>query len=58
MYNINGVRLDCKELLEISQQRWVSQTENFRAENRSTFGSTYECEHIFCDEASQVSNRN
>jgi len=32
MYNTNGVR-DCRELLEISQQRNISVTERFRTEN-------------------------
>jgi len=32
MYNDNSVR-DCRELLKISQQRKISQTETFRAKN-------------------------
>jgi len=32
MYNTNGVR-DCRELLEIIQQRWIYQTEIFRTKN-------------------------
>jgi len=32
-YNINGVRLDCRQHLESSQQRYISQTEGFRTKN-------------------------
>ena len=33
IYNINDVRPECREFLEISQQRQVSQTERFCTEN-------------------------
>jgi len=35
--------LDCKELLKISQQRKISQTEKFRAKMHSMFGNIYVC---------------
>jgi len=36
MYNFNGVRLDCREILEISQHIQASQTERFRIDVWST----------------------
>ena len=46
IYNANGVR-DCRELLEIRQQRKISQTERFRSKNALIFGSIYVCESTF-----------
>jgi len=39
MYNTRGVK-DCGELLEISQQRYTSQTERCRRKMQSLFGNT------------------
>ena len=39
--------LDCKELLKISQQRKISQTEKFRAKMHSMFGNIYVCKSTF-----------
>jgi len=36
MYYINGVRLECREILEFNQQRYASQTERFRSDVWST----------------------
>jgi len=48
MYNIDGDRLDGREPMEISQQRYISQTERFRTKMHSMFGNTYVYESIFC----------
>jgi len=32
MHNIDGARLDCREFLEVSQQRYISQIERFCVE--------------------------
>ena len=37
MYSFNGVRLNCRELLEISQQRWLSQTDSLAKKVHSVF---------------------
>jgi len=62
-YNSNGIR-DCKELLEISQQKYISQTERFRTKYAldvwKHIGLQYMCEstYIFYVEASQIYNKN
>ena len=33
IYNINGMKLECRKLLEISQQRQISPAERFRTKN-------------------------
>jgi len=50
----NDVR-DCRELLEISQQRHISQTEGFLIENALDVSKhIHVWEYIFYDEASQI----
>jgi len=41
MHNTNGVRPDCRELLEVSQQRQISETERFRTVNALIVWKTY-----------------
>jgi len=54
MYNINDFRLDCRELLEISQQRYISQIERFRAKSAfDVWKHRFVWKYIFYDEASQ-----
>ena len=43
MHNTNGVRPDCRELLEISQQKQVSETKIFCTINASDVWKTYVC---------------
>jgi len=53
---------DCKELLEISQQKYISQTERFRTKYELDFWkhTQYMCEptYIFYVEASQIYSKN
>jgi len=54
MHNANGDR-DCRELLKISQQRKISQTERFRAKNAlNVWKHICVREYIFYDEESQI----
>ena len=43
MHNTNGVRPDCRELLEISQQRQISETEIFCTINALDVWKIYVC---------------
>ena len=43
MHNTNGVRPDCRELLEISQQRQISETKIFCTINALDVWKTYVC---------------
>jgi len=47
MYKINRVRLDCRELTEISQQNRFTRLKDFALKIHSMFGSTYVCETTF-----------
>jgi len=50
IYNING-----RELLEIRQQRWISQTERFSTKNAlDVWKYIRVLKYIFYDEASQI----
>ena len=54
MYNTNGVR-DCRELLEVSQESYLSQSEKFRTKNAlDVWKHIRVWENIFHDEASQI----
>ena len=54
MCNNNGAR-DCKEFLDINQQRDISQTERFRSKNAFEGWKHIRMrEHIFYDQASQI----
>ena len=58
MYNANGVR-DCRELLKISQQRKISQTERFCTKNAlNVWKHVCVREYIFYDEEVKSKNRN
>jgi len=46
MHNTNGVA-DCRELLEINQERQLSQLKCFALKMHSTFGNTNVCESTF-----------
>jgi len=46
MHNTNGVA-DCRELLEINQERQLSQLKCFALKMYSTFGNTNVCESTF-----------
>jgi len=52
MYIINGVRpLNCREFLDISQQRWISHSARFRNKNAlDVYKYTRVCEYILSDE--------
>jgi len=43
MHNTNGVRPDCRELLEINQQRQISETKIFCTTNVLDVWKTYVC---------------
>ena len=43
MHNTNGVRQDCRDFLEISQQRCISETERFCPINALDVWKTYVC---------------
>jgi len=54
MYNNNGFR-DCRDHLEISQQRKISQAKRFRIKNAlDGWKHIRVWEYIFYDEASQI----
>jgi len=58
MHNANGVR-DCRELLKISQQRKISQTERFRAKNAlNVWKHICVREYIFTMKKVKSKNRN
>jgi len=60
-YNTNGIR-DCKELLEISQQKEIPQTERFPTKHALDAWKHIQCmcesTYIFSVEASQIYSKN
>jgi len=49
MYYINGIRLDGRELLEISQQKCIPKLKDFALKMHPIFGNTYAYvkKHVF-----------
>ena len=57
MHNTNGVRPDCRELLEISQQRQISENKIFCTINALDVWKTYVCKSTV-SKMKQVKSRN
>jgi len=57
MHNTNGVRPDCRELLEISQQRHISETKIFCTINALDIWKTYVCKSTV-SKMKQVKSKN
>ena len=57
MHNTNGVRPDCRELLEISQQKQISETKIFCTINALDVWKTYVCKSTV-SKMKQVKSKN